>query len=36
MNDNTNKEYKVSKPISDKIFSVVVFVFLLFFVIITL
>ena len=36
MNENVNKEYKVRKPISDKIFSVIVVVFLAAFVIITL
>ncbi len=35
MNENT-KEYRVSKPISDKVFSVIVVVFLFLFVIITL
>ena len=36
MNDNSIKEYKVRKPISDKVFSVIVVVFLAAFVIITL
>ncbi len=36
MNETVNKEYKVRKPISDKVFSVIVFVFLTAFVIITL
>ncbi len=35
MNENS-KEYRVSKPVSDKVFSVIVFVFLLCFIIITL
>ena len=36
MNENVYKEYKVRKPISDKVFSVIVVVFLTAFVIITL
>ena len=36
MNETVNKEYKVRKPISDKVFSVIVFVFLTAFVVITL
>lgn len=36
MNENVNKEYKVRKPISDKIFSVIVVLFLAAFVVITL
>ncbi len=36
MNETVNKEYKVRKPISDKVFSVIVVVFLAAFVIITL
>ncbi|MBO4904450.1 MAG: carbohydrate ABC transporter permease [Lachnospiraceae bacterium] len=36
MNENENRNYKVRKPISDKIFSVIVVIFLASFVIITL